>query len=193
VVDYRKRIQDLKVQLEMGRIQVGVDDADFKREEALRNEHASLIERERQILRSLDARPNEGVELAFRNASTMKSAIAEHDARIDAIVTQRVAEMRKVLDEESAKLTGYRARVTELEGESEEVVGGIALDNFRKVRQRFYDLVLRADVGIIDVSWAVREEHRTRAEVLTRERARSLKALEDEYRDIMDQQPEAER
>jgi hypothetical protein len=99
--------------------------------------------------------------------------------------------MRKVLDEEGAKLTGYRNQLGTLEGQSEEVVGGIALANFRSVRQRFYDLVLRADVGIVDVSWAVREEHRVRGETLTRERARALKALEDEYRDIMDQPPEA--
>jgi len=193
VVDYRKRIQDLEIQLETGRIQVGVDDQDFKREEAVRNEHASLVERERQILRSLGARPNERVDAGFASAATIEASIAQHDQRIDAIVGERVSEMRGVLDAEGAKLVGYRTQLTALEGESEEVVGGIALDNFRKVRQRFYDLVLRADVGIIDVSWAVREEHRMRAEVLTRERARSLKALEDEYRDIMDQQPEGER
>jgi len=103
-------------------------------------------------------------------------------------VTERVAEMQKVLGEEGAKLTGYRTQLATLEGQSEDVVGGIALLNFRQVRQRFYDLVLRADVGTIDVAWAVREEHRTRGETLTRERARALQSLDDEYRDIMDQQ-----
>ena len=55
--------------------------------------------------------------------------------------------MRGVLDEESVKLDGYRTQLGELETESEDVVGGVTLANFRKVRQRFYDLVLRADVG----------------------------------------------
>jgi tetratricopeptide (TPR) repeat protein len=192
VSDYRKRIAQLDMQLETGRLQVGVGDRDFERERQLREEHAALIERERQILRSLGARPNERVEQGFRNAATVELQVDQHDQQIDAIVVERVGEMRGVLNEEGAKLTGYRARLGELETESEEVVGGIALDNFRKVRQRFYDLVLRADVGIIDVSWAVREEHRMRAEVLTRERARSLQALDDEYRDIMDQQTESE-
>lgn len=52
---------------------------------------------------------------------------------------------------------------------------------------RFYDLVLRADVGNIDVAWAEREEHRMRVELLTRERAREIKALDDEFNEIMDQ------
>jgi TolA-binding protein len=192
VADYRKRIAALDVQLETGRLQVGVGDQNFERERLLREEHTALVERERQILRALGARVDDRIELGFRNAAATEQHIDQHDREIDAIVVERVSEMRAVLGEEGAKLTGYRTRLTELEAESEQVVGGIALENFRKVRQRFYDLVLRADVGIIDVSWAVREEHRTRAEVLTRERARSLKALEDEYRDIMDQQTESE-
>jgi hypothetical protein len=59
--------------------------------------------------------------------------------------------------------------------------------NFAAVRRRFYDLVLRADVGTIDVSWADREEHRMRVELLTRERAREIQALDDEFQEIMDE------
>ena len=53
-------------------------------------------------------------------------------------------------------------------------------------QKRFYDLVLKADVGVIDVGWAEREEHRTRIELLTRERSRSMQSLDDEFREIMD-------
>jgi TolA-binding protein len=191
IADYRHRIKDFSLQVEMGRMQVGVGDQDFSRDDGLRKEHAALVERERQILKALGARQDTALESAFRRLLSVESVLDQHDRNIDAIVTERVAEMRKVLDEEGAKLNGYRERLGALEGQSEDVVGGIALANFRSVRQRFYDLVLRADVGIVDVSWAVREEHRVRGESLTRERARSLKALEDEYQDIMDQPPEA--
>ncbi|MCZ7687691.1 MAG: hypothetical protein M5U28_56700 [Sandaracinaceae bacterium] len=60
-------------------------------------------------------------------------------------------------------------------------------DNYRQVQQRFYDLVLRADVGRIDVAWARREEHRMRVEMLTRDRAREMRTLDDEFREIMDE------
>jgi tetratricopeptide (TPR) repeat protein len=192
VVEYRRRIKDLTLQVEIGRLQVGVGDEDFVRDDRLRKEYAQLGERERRILKSLGAQPDTQIDSAFRRLETVEGAVDRHDGEVDAIVTGRVAEMRKVLDEETAKLTGYHTKLAALEDQSEEVVAGIALDNFRKVRQRFYDLVLRADVGTIDVSWAVREEHRMRGEALTRERARALKSLEDEYRDIMDQQQEAQ-
>jgi hypothetical protein len=47
--------------------------------------------------------------------------------------------------------------------------------------------VLRADVGRIDVAWARREEHRMRVEMLTRDRARELRTLDDEFREITDE------
>jgi TolA-binding protein len=188
VDEYRRQIKELGLKIETGRLQVGVGDADSERDDGLRKEYNQLVERERQILQGLGAHADEQVEAAFRRSAVIEGVLDSHDREIDAIVVERVAEMRKVLDEEGAKLVGYRTQLGTLEGQSEEVVGGIALANFRGVRQRFYDLVLRADVGIVDVAWSVREEHRVRGETLTRERARALKALEDEYHDIMDTQ-----
>jgi hypothetical protein len=42
-------------------------------------------------------------------------------------------------------------------------------------------------VGTIDVSWAEREEHRMRVEMLTRERSQELRNLDDEFRGITDE------
>jgi hypothetical protein len=95
--------------------------------------------------------------------------------------------MQKVIDEEAVNLTGYRQRLVELDTETEDVVGGITYANFRKVQHRFYDLVLKADVGLIDVGWAEREEHRTRIDLLTRERNRALQALDEEFNEITDE------
>jgi tetratricopeptide (TPR) repeat protein len=192
IVDYRKRMKELGLLIESGRLQVGVGDQDFAREDAARQEYTQLVTREHELLRAAGAKLDPNVDAAFQRVARVEATLDARDHEIDVIVADRTQEMRGVLDEEGQKLVGYRTRLASLEGESEEVVGGIALDNHRKVRQRFYDLVLRADVGVVDVSWAVREEHRIRAEALSRERARVLKALEDEYRDIMDQQREEE-
>ena len=187
IAAYRERMSALTVGIEVGRIQVGVGDPDFAREEAVRNEYQGLIEQERQILRSLGARPDGRIDAAFGRSASVQDGLDQRDRQIDVIVTERATEMRKVIGEEKIKLDGYRTRLGELQTESEQVVGGVALLNFRAVRQRFYDLVLRADVGVIDVAWAVREMHRTNAEQLTRERVRAIQALEDEFRDILDQ------
>jgi TolA-binding protein len=191
IVAYRDRMHELNVKIETGRLQIGVGDDDSMREEAVRKEYVALVAREREILRSLGARSDSRVDSGFARAAAVDDMLDQRDVQIDAIVAERAADMRKVIDEEKVKLDGYRTRLAELQKEAEVVVGGVALLNFRSVRQRFYDLVLRSDVGTIDVAWAVREMHRTNAEQLTRERVRAIQALDDEFKDIIDQ-PEGE-
>jgi TolA-binding protein len=190
-VDYRARIKQFELQVEAGRLQAGVGDQDFERDTALRKQHGELVQRERSVLKALGAHSDPQIESAFQRTSAIEGTLDLDDHEIDLIVAERVSHMRSVLNEETAKLVGYRTQLAQMEKDSEAVVGGIALENYRNVRKRFYDLVLRSDVGVIDVGWAVREEHRLRGETLSRQRSRDLKSLEDEFRDIMDQRESA--
>ncbi len=182
VVGYRQQIDQLERLIEVGRIQVGVGDTRYQRDTRLRDEYRSLVEQERR----LSGASSSEAEPLFRRLASIEAGIDQHDARIEAVVEERVSEMRRVIDEEETKLAGYRDAISGLEGEAEEVIGAVTASTFEDVRGRFYDLVLRADVGRIDVSWARREEHRMRVDMLTRERSRELQALDDEFRDIMD-------
>ena len=179
--EYRADIGQLRVLLEAGRLQVGVGDDRYERHARLRAEHAQLVERERALGGS------SRFEAQFRRMAAIESQLDTRDAEIDRIVDERTASIRTEVDEESGRIEGYRRELATLEGEAEDVVGAVTYDNFRRVQQRFYDLVLRADVGRIDVSWAEREEHRMRVEMLTRERSQELRALDDEFREITDE------
>ena len=182
IADYREQLERLGLEIESGRIQVGVGDSTYVRDDQLRAEHAQLVEQERNLIGSTGK-----TDILFRRVEAAEATIAQHDAAIDKVVAERSADMQKVLDDEGGKLTGYRERLAQLDGETVDVVGGITYANFRKVQERFYDLVLKADVGIVDVGWAEREEHRTRIDMLTRERNRALQALDDEFNEITDE------
>lgn len=183
VSTYRADIETIEGLIEVARIQVGVGDARYQRDTRLRDEYSRLVEQERQ----LSGGSNSESEPLFRRVTALERRLDQRDAEIDARVEERVANMRRVIDEESANLVTYRERIQSLEGETEIVVGAVTQNAFQDVRDRFYDLVLRADVGRIDVTWAQREEHRMRVDMLTRDRSRELQALDDEFRDIMDE------
>jgi TolA-binding protein len=182
IADYREQISHIQLEVESGRIQVGVGDSTYLRDDQLRAEHAQLVEQERQLIGGTGRTAG-----LYQRIDAAEATIAQHDSAIDQVVVERSADMQKVLDEEGGKLAGYRERLVELDGETVDVVGGITYANFRKVQNRFYDLVLKADVGIVDVGWAEREEHRTRIDMLTRERNRALQALDDEFSEITDE------
>ncbi len=186
VVAYRDQLAKLKLEVEAGRIQVGVGDGNYLRDDQLRDEHKQLVARERQLIASLGGRATPGLDAMFQRLDTVELSLDTHDKQVDQVVEERAQDMQKVLDEEGGKLVGYQQKLGELDTETEDVVGGIAYGNYQQVQKRFYDLVLKADVGIIDVGWAEKEEHSTRVDMLTRERTRALQALDDEFSEIMD-------
>ncbi len=183
VGDYQAQIKELKFQLEAARLQVGVGDARYQHDDDVRKRYNALIEREHQLAGA----SNPQYDGLMRRIATVDSTVAARDSQIDAVVTERVTGMRQVLAAEGTNVEGYRQRLGELEAMAEDVIGGVTAANFNAVRGRFYDLVLRADVGNIDVSWADREEHRQRVELMTRQRATEIKALDDEFQEIMDE------
>ncbi len=182
VAEYRDRMATLRMDIENGQLQVGVGDAAYRRDGALREKYGELVERERKLMGA-----GKGGDNAWYRIVQAEAKIVEQDARVDAVVAERVAEMRAVLDEESGNLERYREQLDALQTEAEVVIGAVTRENYAQIRQRFYEIVLRADVGRADVAWAEREEHRMRVEMLTRERTRQLQALDDEFREIMDE------
>jgi TolA-binding protein len=181
---YREALTDASYVIEAGRIRVGVDDERYMAERALRNRYRELVGRELGLLRGVSSAPAE-IDPLHTRLGAVESKIDGHDTYIDGVLAERQTELARLIAVEQAGLDGHRQQLASLEGEAEETVGGATLIGFDNVRQRLYDLVLRADVGGVDVRWAEREKHRLNVERLTRDRARELDALDNEYNEIM--------
>jgi len=188
IKDYEEQLTWIRRRLEVGRLHVGVGDKRYQADDAERDKFIDLVSRERDLAGS----GGPGYDSAFSRVAAVERRLDQRDAEVAAMVQRRVSQMLGTVDEEMANLARYRAALGSLEGETEDVVGAITYLNFNRIHDRFYDLVLRADVGKIDVSWARREDHRLRIDALTRERARELQALDDEFRDVMDQDQSSE-
>ncbi len=81
------------------------------------------------------------------------------------------------------RLKGIRSK-SELVDRIERALKQAAL--WDEVRDKLKSIVLRADVGIVQQAWEVREEQRTRVLNLQRERAREEQSLNDELREVLD-------
>jgi hypothetical protein len=180
---YEERLLEIRRGLEVGRLHVGVGDGHYQADDQERSKFLDLVERERRLAGSAGA----GYDAAYRRVAAVERLLDQRDTELLAVVQQRVSEMLTVVQEETVNLDRYRKALGALEGETIDVVGAIAYLNFNRIYDRFYELVLRADLGKVDLAWARREEHRLRVDELTRERARELQALDEEFRDVMDQ------
>ncbi len=181
---YREQIQAFRIEIEAQRLQVGVGDDRYARQGRLRAEYERLVAQEHELGGGNDP----AIDRLYQRMDRVEASLDGRDTAVREAADLRAENIRTQVGIESTRIEGYQQALTQLETEAEDVVGAVTYQNFLSVQRRFYDLVLRSDVGDIDVAWAVREEHRTRVEMLTLDRSHELQALDDEFREITDEQ-----
>ncbi|HVZ86421.1 MAG TPA: tetratricopeptide repeat protein [Polyangia bacterium] len=109
------------------------------------------------------------------------------DQRIDGQVTTRLATVSKYLASEKEELASADQKLGAVLDESKSLGGGLAQAMFTKVADKFYDLVVRSDVGIIDVSWGLKDQKTQAVTKLTNLKNLELKALDEDFRKVLEE------
>ncbi|HEY4240999.1 MAG TPA: tetratricopeptide repeat protein [Kofleriaceae bacterium] len=118
-------------------------------------------------------------------AARIADQLAGTEQQIDAIAEQGLAQMKRTLDEERENLAAYKKELAEHEAESRSLGGTVLGASFATVKAKFYDIVVRTDVGNVDVSWSEKEDNDDDLKRLNLQRTRELKTLKDEFHDIL--------
>ena len=79
----------------------------------------------------------------------------------------------------------YSQETDAVTGETRNLVGRIAFDSFRRVRQSFYDLVLKADVGVVDVAFQRKQDKTAQIQKLAAQKDHELKQLDEEFKEVL--------
>jgi tetratricopeptide (TPR) repeat protein len=188
---YRSEMALLRKQIEMSRAQVGFGDQRFVEDAEARVAFKKALAEEVRL-----AAQGAGGGSATPYAQRLPSLLADADsadqrlesvyADLESRVGGRAKELRAAVDKEIANLTSYASALDGLDSESRLAVGQVAMRNFGQVRDRLKNIVLRADVGVTEEAWEVREEDLMRVRNLQVERARSEQQLNEELREVLD-------
>jgi tetratricopeptide (TPR) repeat protein len=194
---YRGQMDSLRKMVTAGRVQVGFGDQRFVEDDQVRKAYAEAIRREVTLAAQGAAGPK--LQAYGQRARPVLQTADETDAKLDAAlaeleqkVAKQVKEMQGVISRETVNMVGYQVRLDELDGKARTVVGEVAMRNFGLVRDRLRNIVLRADVGITQEAWEVREEQITRVRNLTVERAREDRLLKEELNEVLDDSGDSE-
>lgn len=194
---YRQRIEEYRQAVEMGRVQIGFGDQRFVDDERYRKAFAEVLRAEvRLVAAGQDGERAQAfarqIEPLLGRIDRVESALLPARDKLDADASRRAGELRVKVGEEVANLETSAARLDELDQEARLLVGEVAMRNFGAVRDRLKSIVLRADIGIVQEAWEVREEQRMRVRDLQRERAQEDRKLNDELREVLDDSGEQE-
>jgi tetratricopeptide (TPR) repeat protein len=194
---YRQQMDGLRKQVTAGKVQVGFGDQRFIEDAQVRAAYKEALGNEVRLaaggagggkLQAYAAR----VAPLLQNADAADAKLEQAIVDLDREVQKKSNEARETVTRETQAMVGYQIQLDKLDGEARQVVGEVAMRNFGLVRDRLRNIVLRADVGITEEAWEVREEQMTRVRNLQVERAREDRLLKEELNEVLDDSGDSE-
>ena len=172
-------------------VEVGVADDVSASERQLRVRFRDLLHREAELLaryRSLDA----GSAALFAQADAIRAnvdssqqALDSYFSDIERAVDTKLSDLRVVLSEESARMAGLRSTLETLRADGARMTGSVAQASFGRVRDRLNGIMMRANIGVLDVAWQQKEELTKEIGELVRKRQDALNVIDADFEEIL--------
>lgn len=187
----QEEVVELRRQIEIGRAQIGIGDARYQSDAQARVTFRDALEREVRLAAEGRAggdaqRYAAKVLGSLEQARVVEDRLVQQFARLEQQVAGRLIEVWAKVEAERLKINDYNLQLGALDREAHALVGEVAKRNFLIVRDKVRGIVLRADVGITEQAWEVREEELERVHNLQTERAREEQLLDEELREVLD-------
>jgi tetratricopeptide (TPR) repeat protein len=188
VAAYAAEIREIRQAIGEGRDKVsGV--ALASGEEAVRERYLKALAEERKLLEAPRSGMGQerlselerGEELIYRlqklreRSQSVKAAAAR-------VAEARAGALRARIGAERRELQIHAGAIDSLVQEGKTFVGELAFRSFRDVREQFYRLVLKADVGIVDVAWSRKRERLDKIQMLSQQKATELQQLDRDFK-----------
>ena len=156
---------------------------------------SQLIADEANVLRNAREKLSQSDRLAFdtragilNRADLVQQSVTSFDDRVDKVAEARLATLRTGLETERTNLKTSADKLTTLTTESQDVGGGLAQTIVGRVKDRFYEVVVQSDVGLIDVAWGLKDDKTQKLSKLITQQKNELKALDEDFRGILEEE-----
>jgi tetratricopeptide (TPR) repeat protein len=188
---YRDEVAEVRRQVDMGRAQIGLGDARYQKDASARDQFRDALDREVELASGgaaggSAARFGGQITPLLAQARQYETLVVAALQQLDAQVAQRSGQLQVKIDAERANMAKYQQQLDAFGDEARDLVGHVAQRNFGFVRDELRKIVLRADVGITEQAWEVREEELDRVRSLQSERARQEQVLDEELKEVRD-------
>jgi hypothetical protein len=188
---YHDEIIEIRRQIDMGRAQIGIGDARYQNDAAARDQFREVLEHEVRL--ASGGGGGGGAQRFAGQAGAVLSEATQYESQLVAAlrqlegqVAQRSGQMEQKVETERQNIGHYQVQLDALDNEARDLVGHVAQRNFGLVKDKLRNIVLRADVGVTEQAWEVREEELDRVRSLQTERSRQEQLLDEELKEVRD-------
>ena len=135
-----------------------------------------------------DQRDFDSLANILQRADAVQAGLAQIDGRIEAVAQRRLGELKNQLLAEKRELVNATAKLGGIIAESQNLGGGLAFAMLSKVTDRFYDLVVQSDVGLVDVAWGLKDSRTSTVSKLINQQKLELKSVEEDFRTLIEEE-----
>jgi hypothetical protein len=135
-----------------------------------------------------DQRDFDAIAFILERADTVQARLAELDTKIEAAAQKRLGELKQQLVAEKGDLQVANAKLGGILSESQSLGGGLAFAMLSKVTDRFYDLVVQSDVGLVDVAWGLKDERTSAVSKLINLQKLELKTVDEDFKALLEEE-----
>ncbi len=175
-------LAQLHAEIVLGKDLSGVGDQELLAARSLRQQLVAAQNAEHQGFASQGRASSLGDQ-----AARLAIGLEQTDAQIDQLIARGLEQLNATLATERQNVVEYRQLLAEYETEARGAGAEILAASFKDVKAKFYDVVIRTDVGNVDVAWAQKEDNDDDLKRLGLAKSRDLKQLRDEFRFVLDE------
>lgn len=179
-------LREARRHIEVERRGVGMGDDVTKQERALKDKLSASLDEEAAVFAGLRAKS--GGSEVFGRIDAARRRVVRADERLAGVLSQVETAVEDATKQFAAQVRAEKARLDQYTGNvagfgqgTEDLAGRIAYDNFKNVRQMFEGIVLQADLGLVDVAWARKEETSTAIDRILDDRKGKVEELDGDY------------
>ena len=186
-----QREKAMRQELAVSRQKMGVGDAVTDKERALRQRYKNLLADRRAFLERFHDRVTasrrdslDRIEQAWSQLPPVDERLRSFFTEMNSIASEKAADLRETIARERQMLDRRRERLANLRSSAQGTIAGMAMRNYAEVKNKFDQIVLRGDVGLIDVAWREKEGMTDKIDQLRENRRSELEALRDSFEEV---------
>jgi hypothetical protein len=161
-------------------------------EDLIRAEYARVLAEEHALWERAEERMSGPAQNLVTRAHAVREEIEGLRGRVRAAkkhikeqLARRGSQIRAAVIAEQQLLEAYGEEVGAISRSARNLVGQIAFDSFQRVRQQFEELVLKADLGRVDVAFTRKQDKTAEIQRLAQQKDRQLRRLDEEFREVL--------
>ena len=121
----------------------------------------------------------------------MLAHVSSFETQLDARIQARVADLTRQLEREAVFVEAEKTRYSTMKTDVGQAAGAISLQYWQSVYEQVREMVLNADLGMVDIAWLQKDARSKALSMTLEERKKERDVLEQDFKQFLQESGES--